>query len=197
MADLLGHSITYRVAVGARAGEKVFALQTVLTPKPWSASTSRKARRARRTSHSRWSSSSTRSRAISPSCTTLVPTATGCAPAAAHCVSQIAVAGDARAPAQRAGAVRVRGSQPRLLDSREERLVRDRHGAGRRRLCAAGAEARGYITRLGPLACVLRQLDERTRARVIEAVRAAFASYVHGDEVRFTAACWMLGARTS
>ena len=29
MADLIGHSITYRVAVGPRAGQKVFALQTV------------------------------------------------------------------------------------------------------------------------------------------------------------------------
>ncbi len=29
MADLLGHSITYRVAVGARAGQKVFSLQSV------------------------------------------------------------------------------------------------------------------------------------------------------------------------
>ena len=29
MADLLGHSITYRVAMGPRAGQKVFSLQTV------------------------------------------------------------------------------------------------------------------------------------------------------------------------
>ena len=29
MDDLIGHSITYRVAVGPRAGQKVFALQTV------------------------------------------------------------------------------------------------------------------------------------------------------------------------
>ncbi|HEY5568846.1 MAG TPA: IS91 family transposase, partial [Gammaproteobacteria bacterium] len=29
MDDLLGHSITYRVAVGPRAGQKVFTLQTV------------------------------------------------------------------------------------------------------------------------------------------------------------------------
>ncbi len=29
MADLLGHSITYRVAVGPRAGQKVFSLQSV------------------------------------------------------------------------------------------------------------------------------------------------------------------------
>jgi hypothetical protein len=29
MDDLLGHSITYLVAVGPRAGQKVFSLQTV------------------------------------------------------------------------------------------------------------------------------------------------------------------------
>ena len=29
----------------------------------------------------------------------------------------------------------------------------------------------------------------------IEAVRPAFDRYVHGDEVRFTTACWMVSAR--
>jgi len=29
----------------------------------------------------------------------------------------------------------------------------------------------------------------------IEAVRPAFDRYVHGGEVRFTAACWMVSAR--
>jgi len=53
----------------------------------------------------------------------------------------------------------------------------------------------GYITRLGPLGLVLQEADERTRAQVIETVRTAFDSYVHGTEVRFTAACWMVGAR--
>jgi hypothetical protein len=41
----------------------------------------------------------------------------------------------------------------------------------------------------------LQNADERTRAQVIEAVRPAFDRYVHGDEVRFTAACWMVSAR--
>jgi SAM-dependent methyltransferase len=53
----------------------------------------------------------------------------------------------------------------------------------------------GYITRLGPLGLVLQETDERTRAKVIETVRTAFDPYVHGTEVRFTAACWMVGAR--
>ena len=52
-----------------------------------------------------------------------------------------------------------------------------------------------YLTRLGPLARVLQQLDEPTRARVLDAVRAAFEPYVHEPEVRFTAACWLIGAR--
>jgi SAM-dependent methyltransferase len=52
-----------------------------------------------------------------------------------------------------------------------------------------------YLTRLGPLGLVLQQADDRTRAHVIETVRPAFDPYVHGAEVRFTAACWMIGAR--
>jgi SAM-dependent methyltransferase len=52
-----------------------------------------------------------------------------------------------------------------------------------------------YLTRLGPVGMILKEVDERTRAHVIETVRAAFDSYVHGTEVRFTAACWMIHAR--
>lgn len=51
-----------------------------------------------------------------------------------------------------------------------------------------------YLSRFGPVGLALRQADEPTRARVIETVRAAFDPYVHGDEVRYTAACWMVGA---
>jgi hypothetical protein len=32
--DLIGHSITYRIAVGPRAGQKLFTLQTVLAREP-------------------------------------------------------------------------------------------------------------------------------------------------------------------
>lgn len=53
----------------------------------------------------------------------------------------------------------------------------------------------GYITRLGPLGRVLPQLDEKAQSQVVEAVRAAFDPYVHGNEVRFNAACWTIGAR--
>jgi SAM-dependent methyltransferase len=52
-----------------------------------------------------------------------------------------------------------------------------------------------YLTRLGPVGLILQEADDRTRAQVIETVRAAFNPYVHGAEVRFTAACWMVSAQ--
>ncbi|MBN8465296.1 class I SAM-dependent methyltransferase [Corallococcus exiguus] len=54
-----------------------------------------------------------------------------------------------------------------------------------------------YLTRFGLLSRVLHEVDERTRAQVIEAVRAAFEPFVHGAEVRYTAACWKVEARAS
>ncbi|HUQ50911.1 MAG TPA: class I SAM-dependent methyltransferase [Gammaproteobacteria bacterium] len=59
------------------------------------------------------------------------------------------------------------------------------------------SELDAYLIRLGPLARVLKQLDEPTRARVLTAVRAAFGPFVHGAEVRFTAACWTIRARAA
>ena len=56
-------------------------------------------------------------------------------------------------------------------------------------------ELDAYIARLGPLGRVLQQLDEPKRARIIDAVRTAFDPFVHGAEVRFTAACWTVAAR--
>ncbi|WP_328766223.1 class I SAM-dependent methyltransferase [Streptomyces sp. NBC_00286] len=55
----------------------------------------------------------------------------------------------------------------------------------------------GYFTRFGPVGLALREGDERTRAQVVETVRAAFETYVRGSDVCFTAACWMVGARAS
>jgi ubiquinone/menaquinone biosynthesis C-methylase UbiE len=52
-----------------------------------------------------------------------------------------------------------------------------------------------YLARLGPVGLTLHESDDRTRAQVIETVRASFDSYVHGAEVRYTAACWMVSAR--
>lgn len=54
-----------------------------------------------------------------------------------------------------------------------------------------------YFTRLGPVGRVLPEADEETRARVVETVRAAFDSFVQGTEVRFTSACWLVGARAT
>jgi SAM-dependent methyltransferase len=54
-----------------------------------------------------------------------------------------------------------------------------------------------YFTRLGPLGRVLHEADDPTRARIIETVRPAFDSYVHGAAVHFTAACWLAVARAA
>ena len=56
-------------------------------------------------------------------------------------------------------------------------------------------ELEAYFTRLGPLGLVLGEADDRTRKRIVEAVGPAFDRFVHGDEVRFTAACWAVTAR--
>jgi ubiquinone/menaquinone biosynthesis C-methylase UbiE len=52
-----------------------------------------------------------------------------------------------------------------------------------------------YLTRLGPVGVALQEAAGPTRTLVIDAARAAFEPYVHGAEVRLTAACWMVGAR--
>ena len=52
-----------------------------------------------------------------------------------------------------------------------------------------------YLTRLGPVGRMLQEIEEGTRAQVIQRVRAAFDPYVKGAEVRFIAACWMVSAR--
>lgn len=54
-----------------------------------------------------------------------------------------------------------------------------------------------YFTRLGPLGMILQEADDRTRMRIIETVRPAFDPFVHGADVRFTAACWMIEARAA
>lgn len=52
-----------------------------------------------------------------------------------------------------------------------------------------------YITRLGPVGLLLQQVEGCLRKRIVEVVRDAFAVYVRDGEVRFTAACWRIGAR--
>jgi SAM-dependent methyltransferase len=52
-----------------------------------------------------------------------------------------------------------------------------------------------YLTQLGPVGRQLQHSDDELRARVVAAIRPAFDPYVHAAEVRFTGACWMVGAR--
>jgi SAM-dependent methyltransferase len=52
-----------------------------------------------------------------------------------------------------------------------------------------------YLTRLGPVGLALQDADDEVRARVIETIRPAFDPFVHGADVRFVAACWMISAR--
>lgn len=52
-----------------------------------------------------------------------------------------------------------------------------------------------YVSRMGPVGRLLHDADEATRARILDTVRPAFAPFVRGGEVRFTAACWAIDAR--
>ena len=54
-----------------------------------------------------------------------------------------------------------------------------------------------YATRFGTVGRAVQDVDEKTRAQVVDVVRAAFEPFVHGTEVRYDAACWMIGARAS
>jgi hypothetical protein len=59
--------------------------------------------------------------------------------------------------------------------------------------CAMPASAlETYLRRMGPTAIALQDADEATKQRVIERVRPAFEPYIQGDEVRYTAACWIV-----
>ena len=51
-----------------------------------------------------------------------------------------------------------------------------------------------YLSRLGPVGLALQDVDDRPRATVIDTIRPAFDPYVHGSEVRFTAARWVVSA---
>lgn len=52
-----------------------------------------------------------------------------------------------------------------------------------------------YLTQLGPVGLALQELNEQAREQVIDTVRVAFEPYVHGEEVRFATACWVVEAR--
>jgi SAM-dependent methyltransferase len=52
-----------------------------------------------------------------------------------------------------------------------------------------------YVTKLGPVGLALREADEPTRARTVDAVRKAFEGYVQDGAARFDMACWLASAR--
>ena len=94
---------------------------------------------------------------------------------------------------QCAGAVRFRGRAAGAFDPGGERLDGDRHPTDRRAVHAARERVESAMaTRFGPVGVALREADPQTRAQVVAAVRAAFEPFVHADEVRFTACCWMV-----
>ncbi|MGS1004353.1 class I SAM-dependent methyltransferase [Burkholderia glumae] len=53
----------------------------------------------------------------------------------------------------------------------------------------------GYFSRLGPVGTSLQQIDEEMRVRVIESIRTAYDPYVHGNQVHYNAACWLISGR--
>jgi len=57
------------------------------------------------------------------------------------------------------------------------------------------SELGSYLNRMGPVGRALQNEDDEIRQRVIQVVLPAFDSYIHGDEVRFEAALWVIGAR--
>jgi SAM-dependent methyltransferase len=57
-----------------------------------------------------------------------------------------------------------------------------------------GSELELYVSTLGPVGRALQSADDDTRTNVIQATRPAFDPYLHGAEIRFTAACWIVDA---
>ncbi|HJW08236.1 MAG TPA: methyltransferase domain-containing protein [Holophagaceae bacterium] len=57
------------------------------------------------------------------------------------------------------------------------------------------AELPRYLTWVGPVGRFLQEADAPTRARILDTLRGAFAPFMQGGEVRFTAACWQVDAR--
>lgn len=51
-----------------------------------------------------------------------------------------------------------------------------------------------YLVLLGPVGRVYQELEPALQTEVVAAVRAAFETYIDGDYVRFTAACWSIRA---
>ena len=54
-----------------------------------------------------------------------------------------------------------------------------------------------WFTQLGPLGRVLHDADAKTRSRIVESILPAYDAYVHGDDIRFDAAAWLVVARAA
>ncbi|WP_197421828.1 class I SAM-dependent methyltransferase [Sphingomonas sp. CCH9-H8] len=52
-----------------------------------------------------------------------------------------------------------------------------------------------YLLHMGRVGIALNQLDDAPRTALLAQLRRAFAPFVDGDRVRFTAACWRIDAR--
>lgn len=56
-------------------------------------------------------------------------------------------------------------------------------------------ELETYLVRLGPVGRLFAELEADVQQALSAAIRQAFAPYIEGDLVRFTAACWSIRAR--
>jgi SAM-dependent methyltransferase len=89
-----------------------------------------------------------------------------------------------------------------FADAERVRRILDGSGWGDIETCpidvpstVAQEDLLAYATKLGPVGLALRNVNEPTRARAVEAVRAAYDPYLQNGEARFTAACWLVNAR--
>lgn len=57
------------------------------------------------------------------------------------------------------------------------------------------AQLDAYLLHMGRVGIALKQLDDAPRTALLAQLREAFAPFVDGDRVRFTAACWRIDAR--
>lgn len=57
------------------------------------------------------------------------------------------------------------------------------------------ADLMTYVTRMGPVGLALQDADESLRARVVQALEAAFRPMVRDGAATFDAACWLVTAR--
>lgn len=57
------------------------------------------------------------------------------------------------------------------------------------------ADLMTYVTRMGPVGLALQDADEGLRARVVQALEAAFRPMVRDGAATFDAACWLVTAR--